>query len=57
MNRERTITELMEFIAEIPCAVSIRPSAVMMNVEKAKYRPATRPHPIAPNHSSIVVKF
>ena len=36
MNAERTITALISFIAAIPAAWGMRPSAVMMKVEKAK---------------------
>jgi len=36
MNNDRTIVELIELIADTPFAGSMRPNAVMMNVEKAK---------------------
>jgi hypothetical protein len=36
MNSDCTISTLIAFIAAMPCACPMRPSAVMMKVEKAK---------------------
>jgi hypothetical protein len=36
MNKECRIVELIAFMAETPCACSMRSSAVMMDVENAK---------------------
>jgi len=36
MNSERTMSTLIAFIAEMPAAWSIRPSALMTNAENAK---------------------
>ena len=49
------MTVLIEFMAAAPAAGPSRSSALMMNTENAKYRPASNPQPSAQNHSSAVV--
>lgn len=47
INNDCKIVVLMDCMADIPCSAGRRASEVIMNAEKVKNMPASKPDPIA----------